>query len=70
MDKNMETRQKIVDMLSIIKVAIIAFIIIIGYINSSEYWYQLRKIKNEKFNIYISLFSMFNIILLFFLDFN
>lgn len=53
MDKNMETRQKIVDMLSIIKVAIIAFIIIIGYINSSEYWYQLRKIKNEKFNIYI-----------------
>ena len=37
MDKNMETRQKIVDMLSIIKVAIIAFIIIIGYINSSEY---------------------------------
>ena len=58
MDKNMETRQKIVDMLSIIKVAIIAFIIIIGYINSSEYWYQLRKIKNEKFNIYISAFFL------------
>ena len=58
MDKNMETRQKIVDMLSIIKVAIIAFIIIIGYINSSEYWYQLRKIKNEKFNIYILAFFL------------
>lgn len=58
MYRNMETRKKIMDMLSIIKVAIIAFIIIIGYINSSGYWEELQKNNNKKFNLYIAAFFL------------
>lgn len=59
MDDDIEIRKKIFDMLSIIKVAIIGFIIIIGYINSSNYWEKIQKSNNAKFNLYISAFFLF-----------
>lgn len=59
MNDDIEIRKKIFDMLSIIKVAIIGFIIIIGYINSSNYWEKIQKSNNAKFNLYISAFFLF-----------